>query len=411
MTKQYIEIDRLVGSNGEFSAQGYSVSLSGDGQTLAVGGPVDNNSYGAVWIFIKCNDEEWIEDEKLIPAGFDSGTAGFAVALSSDGKTLAVGARLSNGTAIYTRNDCDKWIQFKYILVGTGGSGFFQGFSVALTACGDLLAVGDVTDGNGNGAVWLFKKSDSDSDSDSDWFQIGEKLVVSDEFVSLGSSVAFSDNGDILAIGGRSDNGGIGATWIFIKQNNQWIQNQKIIGSDSIDTQIQGTSVSLNGNGNILAVGGPGGNGAAWVFARTNNGQFVQLGNKLVPQGPEIFTFGESVDLSHNGKLLAVGATDPSTENLAYLTNKFLLSEINIERKPKTNTNTNKNTGKTFVFRRENNNYIQYGPPLVGSDSAENQLQGHSVSFSSSGCTLAIGGPDTSTGAGATWLFSLINIS
>jgi hypothetical protein len=51
---------KLVGSGGvRFPGQGSSVSLSADGKTAIVGGPADNNSVGAVWIFAV--------DESVVP--------------------------------------------------------------------------------------------------------------------------------------------------------------------------------------------------------------------------------------------------------------------------------------------------------------------------------------------------------
>ncbi|AYV82742.1 MAG: hypothetical protein Hyperionvirus2_110 [Hyperionvirus sp.] len=382
MTKKYIEKAKLVGSNGENSSQGASISLSGDGETLAIGGPNDNNNYGAVWMFTKRHDR-WIEEQKLIPVNVPITPLGvfigFSVALSRDGKTLAISTLLVNAVIIYTKNKKNKWIQFKYILV-VSIDGVF-GSSVALSACGDLLAVGYPSDNGAMGAVWLFKKVKDD------WFQI-DKLVVTDAEgnPALGCSVSLSDNGDILAIGGKGDNATTGATWIFKKKNNRWVQKQKIVGSDSPPEQLQGFSVSLNGNGNILAVGGPGFSenraSAAWVFERKECSEWVQVGNKLIGQPlPAISNFGQSVSLSQSGKLLAIGAPGDLSES----------DEPNI--------------GETFIFKRGNKNYIQYGEPLVGSDTENNQKQGNSVSLSSTGCTLAIGGPGGTSEDGATWIF------
>ena len=43
--------NKLIGTGATGNAQqGFSVSLSADGTTLAVGGPADNGNAGAVWI-------------------------------------------------------------------------------------------------------------------------------------------------------------------------------------------------------------------------------------------------------------------------------------------------------------------------------------------------------------------------
>ncbi|AYV82741.1 MAG: hypothetical protein Hyperionvirus2_109 [Hyperionvirus sp.] len=388
MTKKYIEVARLVGCEGKFSAQGSSVSLSGDGQTLAVGGPGDNKNYGAVWIFENC-DDEWIEEVKLIPVGLKEGAlAGSAVALSRDGDTLAVGAEGFGGTVMYSRSEDGEWIQLGYVLVGTDDSGTSQGFCVALSAEGDLLAVGDPTDNGSQGAVWLFIRSDRD------WFQIGEKLVVKDSIgvvVNFGLSVSLSDSGDILAIGGPNDDSSKGATWVLTKEDNGWMPTQKIV-DETATGSFQGFSVSLNGDGNILAVGGPLGNGAAWVYEIGNDGQWVQVGNKLIPPEQSILNFGRSVSLSRSGKILAIGAPGHLNVIPVVPAKKLEISESAVS------------VGKTIVFKRENDNYVQYGDVLVGRKSADNPNQGYSVSLSSSGCTLGIGGPNTPVG-GETWIF------
>lgn len=50
-----------------------------------------------------------------------------------------------------------------------------------------------------------------------------------------------------------------------------------------------GSSVSLSSNGSLLAVGGPGGVGATWVFQYDElSGGYRQLGEKLVGTGGDV---------------------------------------------------------------------------------------------------------------------------
>lgn len=75
------------------SAQGYSISLSGDGLTLAVGGVYDNNSVGAAWLFANVSGTWTQMGEKLAPlVAFPGQYIGQFVALSFDGTTLALAA-------------------------------------------------------------------------------------------------------------------------------------------------------------------------------------------------------------------------------------------------------------------------------------------------------------------------------
>ena len=96
---------------------------------------------------------------------------GFAVALSADGNTAIVGGpndQTSGGAVwIFTRSGAG-WTQQGSKLVGTGGFGV----SVALSADGNTAIVGGPNDGSDlNGAAWIFVRSGST------WTQQGPKLV------------------------------------------------------------------------------------------------------------------------------------------------------------------------------------------------------------------------------------------
>jgi hypothetical protein len=88
--------DAINGSNG--SRQGFSVSLSADGNTLVYGGVTDNSGYGAVWVYTRANSV-WSEQKKLIYSPSPS-QFGYSVSLSANGSTVAIGAdAIITGTA------------------------------------------------------------------------------------------------------------------------------------------------------------------------------------------------------------------------------------------------------------------------------------------------------------------------
>ena len=62
---QWIQHAKLVGMGAVGPAgQGLAVALSADGQTALVGGPYDNRSFGAAWVFTR-NGEAWDLQAKL----------------------------------------------------------------------------------------------------------------------------------------------------------------------------------------------------------------------------------------------------------------------------------------------------------------------------------------------------------
>jgi hypothetical protein len=80
-------------------AQGHSVSLSGDGNTAIVGGPGDCHTdprcfyvSGAAWVFTRTGGG-WSQEAKLVGTGVIGLVAaqGWSVSLSGDGNTAIVG--------------------------------------------------------------------------------------------------------------------------------------------------------------------------------------------------------------------------------------------------------------------------------------------------------------------------------
>jgi hypothetical protein len=86
-----------IGTDGT-KREGSSVSISGDGSTLAVGGFGDNGGVGATWIF-KQNNGMWAQQGSKLVGSNNIGYSrqGTSVSLNSDGKTVAVGGDGDNG--------------------------------------------------------------------------------------------------------------------------------------------------------------------------------------------------------------------------------------------------------------------------------------------------------------------------
>jgi VCBS repeat protein/FG-GAP repeat protein len=199
---------KLVGTGAIGEArQGESVALSGDGNTAIVGGLNDNNGVGAAWVFTRSNGV-WTQEAKLI--GSDAvGAAhqGSSIALSGDGNTAIVGGPQDNNSAgavwVFTRSG-GQWTQQGGKLVGTGavGTQVNQGRSVGLSGDGNLAIVGGPFDnggplGNEIGAAWLFTRSDGI------WSQL-QKLVSGEANFPqafFGASVALSADGRTALVG------------------------------------------------------------------------------------------------------------------------------------------------------------------------------------------------------------------
>jgi hypothetical protein len=163
---------KLVGSGASQNIndyQGYSVALSADGNTAIEGAIFDDNGTttltGAAWVFTR-NTGVWTQQAKLVGTGITGTEAeqGWSVGLSGDGNTAIVGGpaddNMQLGAAwIFTRSN-GVWAQQTQPtvkLVGTGNSGSpFEGVSVGLSADASTAIVGGYGDSAGIGAAWIF---------------------------------------------------------------------------------------------------------------------------------------------------------------------------------------------------------------------------------------------------------------
>jgi hypothetical protein len=360
---------KLVGTGAIGGAQqGIALSLSGDGSTGIVGGSSDNGSAGAAWVYSRSGGV-WSQQAKLVgtdATDYSSGEQGFSVSLSADGNTAIVGApgdNLNVGAArMYTRSE-GVWSQQGAKLVGTGAIGTAkQGFSVSLSGDGNTAITGGIFDGGALGAAWVYTRSggvwrqqaklvgtgavrnakqgqsvslscDGNTAiigglagdaawvftrSNGVWSQQGPKLVGTGAigFAQQGSSVSLSGDANTAIVGGFSDNSGLGATWVFTRSHGVWSQQgPKLVGTGAVGAARQGSSVSLSGDGNTAIVGGPGDHpspplnpvGAAWVFTRSE-GVWDQLQAKLVGTSAIGNALqGYSVSLSDDGNYAILG--------------------------------------------------------------------------------------------------------
>jgi hypothetical protein len=260
--------NKLVGSGAVGNAQqGQSVSLSADGNTAIVGGLADNSNAGAAWVWTRSGGVWTQQGNKLVGSGA-VGTAlqGYSVSLSADGSTAIVGGPLDTSFAgaawVWTRSG-GVWTQQGNKLVGSGAVGVVeQGTSVFLSADGNTAIVGGAVDA---GAAWVWARSGGV------WTQQGNKLVGSDAVnAHQGQSVSLSADGNTAIVGGYGDNSNAGAAWVWTRSAGVWTQRgTKLVGSGAVGNAAQGVSVSLSADANTAIVGGSNDNssaGAAWVF-------------------------------------------------------------------------------------------------------------------------------------------------
>jgi len=308
--------------NGEASGDnfGQSISLNSDGTILAVGASRNDgngNNSGHVRVFQNISNS-WTQIGSDIDGEAENDRSGASVSLSGDGTVLAIGAYNNDGNGGFEKGHVrvfkysnNIWTKIGSDIDGENDRDEF-GFSVSLNNDGNVLAVGAPdNDGNGlnSGHTRIYQNISNN------WTQIGNDIDGETSSNRSGIAVSLNNNGNIIAIGAEfnSDNGNLsGHARIYQNISNNWTQIGNDIDGENAGDRF-GTAISLNGDGTIVAIGarnndGNGSNAGHTRIFNNNNNNWQQTGVDIDGEASEDLS-GFSVSLNDNGKILSVGAT------------------------------------------------------------------------------------------------------
>jgi len=306
----WVQVGQDIDGDAADDQLGYSVSLNSNGNILAVGafgGGFSSLSYVKVY---QNQSGNWLQIGNTVFAEDLGDNFGNSVALNRSGTILAVGApgnNNSNGTdsghvRVY-ENQNGNWAQIGSDINGDGVSDRF-GHSVRLNGNGSVLAAGAIQNFE-PGYVKVFENQGGN------WVQLGSSIAGETAGDDCGFSVDISSNGTVLAVASENANSNNGHVRVYEYLSNTWTQIGSNIDSEGVGDAF-GHSLSLNDNGNVLAVGAQGndGNGSFSGHARVfenQGGSWVQIGNDIDGEASADFS-GRSVSLSGDGFALAIGA-------------------------------------------------------------------------------------------------------
>lgn len=178
---------------------------------------------------------------------------GKSVSLSNDGSRIAIAAPLNDagggnrGQVRVYEKGITGWNKLGVNLNGEGNGDRF-GNSVALSADGNVVAIG-AYDPPGFGSIYGYVKVFKWNGNN--WEQLGSRLE-STESGTYGQSLALSSDGAVLAIGvGSAKRGYVN---IFEWNGSEWDNNRASIQSGQ-DYDGTGESIALSADGSVLAVG------------------------------------------------------------------------------------------------------------------------------------------------------------
>lgn len=242
---------------------GISISLSADGMTLAIGA-LNNAGLGPgaghVRVF-KYMKGAWIQHGSDIDGEAPGDASGWSVSMSDDGTTVAIGAWGNSGNGanaghvrVYSDTN-GSWVQRGADIDGEA-AGDRSGHCVSLSADGNILAVGSpFNDGNGVSAghvrVYAFVAGN--------WTPLGSAIDGDAADDRSGLSVSLSADGSTVAIGAPLNSGSgeyAGRVRVFQFTTGEWTPLGAEING-VLANENTGHSVCLSADRSTLAIGAP----------------------------------------------------------------------------------------------------------------------------------------------------------
>jgi hypothetical protein len=389
--------------SSEGDASGFSVSLSSDGSTVAIGAPYNDGTNGTVnsghvrVYQYNSNDDSWGQLGLSINGETAHDASGSSVSLSSDGKTVAIGAPHNSVNAIrpghvrvykYSIND-GGWTKLGGDI--DGEVEYSQsGSSVSLSSDGSTVAIGTPLNDGVRGYVRVYKVIGGA------WTKVGDIEGEADGDL-LGYSVSLSDDGSTVAIGaigndGDGTNGAVDSGHIRVYKYDGSSSWEKV-GPD-IDGEFEGAwsgfSVSLSSDGSTVAIGATmNGTGKGHVRVYKFKPPVITLnGDKLVvhQKGTPYTDLGATTAVE-DGTITTTGTVDVNTTGTYKITYSAtdVLNNTGTKERIIVVSDTDWSQVDLFVWS-------QVGGDIGDIDGeTANDRSGSSVSLSSDGSTVAIG--------------------
>lgn len=306
----------------ETSSFGSTTSVYRD--LLIIGAPnaaQDGISSGAAYIYrYNRTKETWEREAILLPNDPEDGDFfGRSVSISSTHAAVGndrddVGFSLSAGSVTIFEFDSQSktWINQQRIFASDSDPNQSFGNSVSLNN-GTLLigAIGDDQNGDNSGAAYIFNL-----DADKSLWKESQKLLPNDgdAFDWFGGSLGVTDEFAIVGAMFDDENGeSSGSVYSFVREplTGSWIQQQKLVPSDTGADMLFGNSVAIDGRFLLVGArwadsGGRSDAGQAYIFSSTGDSMLWQEKQIIAETTPGSFaSFAFSVAIA--GEQFVIG--------------------------------------------------------------------------------------------------------
>jgi hypothetical protein len=288
---------------------GMPVSMHENYAIIGAYGDNTNGEYsGAAYIFKKIG-LTWVQEEKLIPPDCEKEDY-FGLQVSIHGDYAVIGAHgdddmanRSGAAYVYQKLD-DKWVfNSKLKAKDAEAEDYFGTVSIY----GDYIIIGapeDDDNGNKSGAVYIFQNINNE------WKEI-VKLHADDASPNdkFGWSVSIHDNKAIVGAHGKQDN--TGAAYVFLLEDNEWIQDTKLVLKNGTINDYFGLSVSIQNSYALIGAYGHENSSGAAVIYKLENDNWIEQTTFFPDNRQNTGEFGKSVFL--HSKYAMIGEPQNNT--------------------------------------------------------------------------------------------------
>jgi hypothetical protein len=246
---------------------GFSVAINTDGTIVVIGSPyVDDggNNSGQVRVF-QYNGTAWIQYGTSIDGDGVGDNNGYSVAINDVGDIIAMGAPqntnasgTNSGQVRVFQYITSDWVQLGSDLDGQNDQDQ-NGYSVSLNSSGTIVASGAIRNDNANGSNAGCTKVLEYDAIGTVWNQLGSDILGKKVGDESGTSISLSDSGYRIAVGAPNNSDvdtNTGHLRLFEYADSVWTEIKGDIDGQSASDQ-SGSSVSINSDGTVVAVGSP----------------------------------------------------------------------------------------------------------------------------------------------------------
>jgi len=301
MKAQFTQTAKVVSDNREIRAEyGTSVAIAED--FAIVGASRETIASGAAYVYSKDDQGVWSYSQRL--AAFDPNEGaefGGGVKFSDDYLVVAAGRAnvesIQRAGALYVYDyQNDNW-EYSTKLVASDFSGDAKlGMNpTSMDVDGNTIIAGAPAENGWIGSVYVFTKEGGT------WTET-QKILSPETPTNDTFGIGVSISGDYLVIGASDVDGRKGAAYVYLKDNNGiWEYTQTLVASDASNDSYFGTSVNISGD--QLVVGAYGANseqGAAYVFEKDSQGDWLEVQKLNGSSSSESTQFGWSTDIQSN---------------------------------------------------------------------------------------------------------------